>query len=101
MEKKDLCCLHKCANEMWLELAKVEELIGKNEIAKKALEINIPNGEWRYLNQDGYLQSKNWSKIGEQSKDGKFVQIVFDPTDFSQLKRAFSIASHFFSDNYD
>ena len=96
---KNLCCLHKCPNGLWLELAKVEELIEKNKVAQKSLEIDIQNRKWRYINQDNYIQSKDWNKIGQESSDEKFVQLVFNLTDFRQLKNAFSIASHFYSSN--
>lgn len=101
MELKNLCCLHKCPNGLWLELANVEELIRKNETVKKDLEVDLPGGRWRYVYTDNRLQSKDWSKIGEGSRDGKFVQLIFDPADFTQLKNAFSIASHFYSNNDD
>ena len=102
MEQRNLLLIHKCANGMWLELAKINEYLAKNEVAQKALEIDLPNKRWRYINQYPCAQSTDWNAIGNgyQNGDGKEVHLVFDQTDFTQLKTAFSTASHFYSSNH-
>ena len=98
MDTNNLFCLHRCANGMWLEVAKISELFEKNQEAKSALEFNQEKTQWRYITPGGVTQSKSWTDIGKNnSSDDKFIQFVFDPTDFNQLKRAFTTASHYYS----
>ncbi len=99
MKLENLYCLHLCPNELFLELAKVQNLIKKDKAVKKSLEIDLINKKWKY--SDKYGPSKqDWANIGKSLKYPKyFVKLVFDPTDFEQLTKAFSMASHFFSDN--
>lgn len=99
MKLEQLCCLHLCPNGYFLELAKVHELIKKNEDVKKSLAIDLANKKWKYSDKYGPLKQK-WAPIGEPLNcDKYFVKLVFDPTDFKQLTEAFSLASHFYSQN--
>ncbi len=95
MKVQDLCCLHQCANGLWFQVEKVGELIEKGKITKESLEIAVADKMWRY-NKPGEVTG-GWRKIGEPYTTEQFVQLVFDSTDFTQLKSAFSLASHYFS----
>lgn len=98
MELSNLGCLHKCGNGMFLEFKMVEDLFKEFKGSKEALEIDTENKKWRYITPGGYIQPKDWSKFGKAETYGdKFVQLVFDITDLEQLEKAFSTASHFYS----
>jgi hypothetical protein len=98
MNEQDLCCLHKCPNGQWLQLALVSTLT-QIEAVKKSLEIDVLGKKWRYFYPDNSISPKDWNKIGESSNGREFVVMVFDPKDSIQLEKAFSVASHFYSNN--
>jgi hypothetical protein len=99
MKLAQLYCLHLCSNELFLELAKVQDLIKNDKDVKKSLEIDLVNKKWKYSDKYGPLK-QDWVDIGESPNWGKyFVKLVFDPTDFKQLTKAFSMAYEFFYSN--
>ena len=99
MKLAQLYCLHLCPNGLFLELAKVQDLVKKNKTVKKSSEIDLINKKWKYSDKYGPLKQE-WADIGKNlSYDKYFVKLVFDPTDFEQLTKAFSLASHFFHNN--
>jgi hypothetical protein len=99
MKLSQLCCLHLSPNGLFLQLAKVEDLIKKDKKVKNSLEIDLDKKKWKYFDEYGPLK-QGWADIGKTLDWKKyFIKLVFDPTDFNQLKEAFSEASHFFSDN--
>jgi hypothetical protein len=68
---------------------------------KKSLEIDLVNKKWKYSDKYGPME-QDWADIGKNlSWDKYFIRLVFDYTDFEQLKKAFSMASHFFSNHWD
>jgi hypothetical protein len=101
MELQQLYCIHLCPNGLYLELSKVENLIEQNKDVKKSLEIDLVNKKWKYSDNYGPVE-QDWADIGKNlSWDKYFIRLVFDYTDFEQLKKAFSMASHFFSNHWD
>ncbi len=101
MKLQQLYCLHLCPNGLYLELSKVESLIEQNKDVKKSLEIDLVNKKWKYSDNYGPVE-QDWADIGKNlSWDKYFIRLVFDYTDFEQLKKAFSMASHFFSNHWD
>ncbi|NTV44407.1 MAG: hypothetical protein HGA67_01780 [Candidatus Yonathbacteria bacterium] len=91
MNKNNLCYLYNAGNN-FLAVECLKNFPKKE--GGSTLEIDMERGLWRYMQPDTYMQSHNWHEIGKGSHDNKSVQMVFDKTDFEQLKRAFSVASH-------
>ncbi len=99
MKLNQLYCLHLCPNGLFLELAKVQDLVKKNKDVNKSLEIDLINKKWKYSDKYGPVK-QDWADIGKSLNwDKYFVKLVFDPTDFRQLTNAFSMASHFYTNN--
>lgn len=94
MELNELYCLVEDAGKLSLTLQKVENL---DELHTRHLEINLEKGQWRYINQYPRTSNFYWHQIGKPCPEIQYVQIVFDPKDFEQLKRAFSFASSYYA----